>query len=130
MTQELLQQRVADGDTAGDGEMGANGTHQLEEAEEARPAAIDFGDPADEMESLAGDKEHIDDRARRDRRHQRHTFGRVGDLAPHLFVERRDKLAFGDIDEIAAVDDLLGERQKIRTDAGELRASRIKADKR
>src|ERR1700691_6413883 len=42
---QLLQQAVADRHAAGDGDMSADRARELDEAEEAGPAAVDFGDP-------------------------------------------------------------------------------------
>ena len=48
MADDLLQQAVADRHAAGDREMRADRARELEKAEQARPAAVDFGDAADE----------------------------------------------------------------------------------
>ena len=104
---DLLQQRVADRDAAGDGEMRADRARELEKAEQARPSAVNFRDASHQHDRLTGDEKHVEQRARADGGDDRHALGGVGDLAPRLFVERRDEIALGEVDEIASVDDLL-----------------------
>ena len=53
---ELLQQAVADRHAAGDRDMGANRARELDEAEQARPAAVDFGDAAHQPHDLGDDE--------------------------------------------------------------------------
>ena len=53
MPDQLLQQAVADRHAAGDGDMSADRARELDEAEEAGPAAVDFGDPAIDLPMYA-----------------------------------------------------------------------------
>ena len=99
------KQAVADRHAAGDGDMGADRARELDEAEEARPPAVDFGDPPYEPHDLGDDKHDVEHRARADRGDQRHALGRGGDLALRLVVERPQERPFGDVDEVASVDD-------------------------
>ena len=108
MSDDLLHQAVADRHAAGDGEMGADRAGEFDEAEEARPAPINLGDPAHEPDDLGDDEDHVEDRARADRRHQRHPLRRRGDFTLGPVVEGAQKRAFGDVDEVAAVDDRAG----------------------
>ena len=73
--------------------------------EQARPAAVDFGDAPHEPHDLGDDEHDVEDRARADRGHQRHALGGGGDLAFRLVVERPQQRALGDVDEVAPVDD-------------------------
>ena len=96
---------VADRHAAGDGDMGADRARELDEAEEAGPAAVDFGDPPHQAHDLGDDEHDVEHRARADRGHQRHALGGGGDFALRLVVERPQQRALGDVDEIASVDD-------------------------
>ena len=54
---------------------------------------------------LGDDEDDVEDGARADRRHQRHALRGVSDFALGLVVEVAQKRAFGDVDEVAPVDD-------------------------
>src|SRR6202035_2110051 len=83
----------------------ANGARKLDQAEQARPAAVDLGDAPYQPHDL-GDHEHdVENGAWADRGHERHTLGGGGDLALRLVVEGTQKRALGDVDEVAPVDD-------------------------
>ena len=60
-------------------------------AEEARPAAIDFATRRMSRIACAATKTSIDDRARRQCGHHRHTLGGGGDLMPREHVEGLDE---------------------------------------
>ena len=97
---------VADRHAAGDRDMGADRARELDEAEQARPAAVDLGDAPYEPYDLRDDEHHVENGARADRGHERHALGGGGDLA--LAPSRRgtEEGALRDIDEVTPVDDL------------------------
>ena len=105
MADDLLQKTVADRHAAGDGDMGADRARKLDEAEEAGPAAVDFGDAPDEAHDLGDDEHDVENRARADRGDQRNALGGLGDFALRPLVERPEQRALGDVDEVAPVDD-------------------------
>ena len=86
--------------------MRGNRAQEFQKAEQTRPAAVDHRDAPDEPCRLRPDEDDVDDRARRKRRHHGNPFGRARDFAPHVQVERLDKGALGNVDEIAPVDDV------------------------
>jgi hypothetical protein len=67
---QLLQQAVADRHAAGDRDVGADRPRELDEAQEARPSAVDFGDEPHEPHDLGDDEHDVENRARADRGHQ------------------------------------------------------------
>ena len=81
MANELLKQAVAHSHAAGDGDVGADRAGELDESEEARPAAVDFGDATNQPHDLGDDEHDVEDRARADRGHERHALRGGGDLA-------------------------------------------------
>ena len=85
--------------------MGADRARELDEPEEAGPAAVDFGDAPDQAHDLGDDEDDVENRARADRGHERNALGGVGDFALRLVVERPQERALGDVDEVASVDD-------------------------
>jgi hypothetical protein len=101
----LLDETVADRHAAGDGDMRADRTRQFEEAQQSRPAAIDFGDAPDQEDDLRDDEDHIENRAWTDRRHHRNALGRRRDFLLGFRVQRAQQSPLGDVDEIAPVDD-------------------------
>ena len=54
---------------------------------------------------MRDDEDQIEDRARADRGDYGYALGRGGDFRLRLGVERPEQRAFGDVDEVAAVDD-------------------------
>src|SRR5438270_5510726 len=70
---ELLEDAVADRHAAGDCEMRADGPTELEEAEKPGPPAVDFGDAAHEADDLGDDENDVENGARADRGHERHS---------------------------------------------------------
>ena len=129
MADELLDEAVADRHAPRDREMRDNRAQQLEKAEQARPAAIDDRDAPDKSYRLRPDEDNVDDRARRKRRHHGHALCRARDFPPYLQVQRPDKRALGNVDEIAAVDDVARNFAQLSTRAKRYRALRNKARK-
>ena len=103
---QLLQQAVADRHAAGDGDMGADRARQLDEAEEAGPTTVDFGDPPLTRHAIWATTNRTSSTARgliavtSDTR-----LAAVCDFALRLVVERSQQRPLGDVDEIASVDD-------------------------
>src|ERR1700722_247068 len=114
MADDLLQQAVADRHAAGDRDMRADRARKLEETEQAGPAAIYFGDAPDQIDDLRNDENHVENGARADRRDHRDALGGRRDLTLRLGVERTQQSAFGNIDEIAPVDDRVGSLRDFR----------------
>ena len=96
--------------------------------EQARPAAVDFGDAPHQPHDLGDDEHHVENRARADRGHQRHPLGGGGDLALRLVVEGPKKRALSDVDEVAPVDDRARRFLDLRARARRLRPVAIKRD--
>ena len=126
---ELLQQAVADRHAAGDREMGADRARELDEAEQARPAAVDFGDASHQPDDLGDDKNDVENRARADRGHDRHALGGGGDLALRLVVEGTQKRALSDVDQVAPVDDRARRIVDLRAGVSHLGPIAVERDK-
>ena len=105
MADELLHQTVPRRHAAGDGDVGGDRAGELEKAEQAGPAAIDFRDSAHEIHRLRRDKDHVENRTRADSGDDADGLRRLGDGAADLQIERMQQLALGEIDQIAPVDD-------------------------
>ena len=109
--------------------MGADRARELDEAQKARPAAIDLGDAPDQPHDLADDEHDVENRARTDRGHQRHALRGGGDLGFRLQVERTQQRALGDVDEVAPVDDRARRVLDLGPRARRLRPVAIERDK-
>ncbi len=109
MAHHLLDETIADRDPAGNGEMGDDGTRDSEEAEKAGPPAVNLGDAPHQTYSLCRDENHVEQSAWAQSCDERHALGRGSDFALRGSIERDNERAFGNVDEIAAVDDFIAE---------------------
>ena len=107
--------------------MGADRAGELDEAQEARPAAVDLGDAPHQPHDLGDDEHDVENRARADRGHERHPLGGGGDLALRLVVEGPQERALSDVDEVAPVDDRARRFLDLRSGARRLRPVADKA---
>ena len=127
MPEDLLHEAVADRHAAGDGDMGADGARQFDQPEQAGSTAVDLRDAPHQPHGLCDDENHVQQGARADGRDEADALGRIGDLAAGGVVERRHQRAFGDVDEIAAVDDLARQLLQMGATARHVRPAVVKA---
>src|ERR1700722_10349975 len=85
--------------------MSADWARELDETQEARPAAINFRDAPYEPHNLRDDEHDIENGARADRGPQRHALGGGGDFALRLLVKGLQEGALRKIDEVTSIDD-------------------------
>jgi Dolichyl-phosphate-mannose-protein mannosyltransferase len=108
MAEHLLDQAVARRHAAGDGDMGNDMTHQGDHAERARPSAVQPRQLPDQAQRGREHEQHIDQSARADRGDDRDALRGGRDQAARLLIERRHQFAFGQPDQVGAIDDVAG----------------------
>ncbi len=82
---------------------------EAQEAEEARPAAIDPCQRPQQAHRREDHERHVDHRAGAHRRHEGHLLGGGRDGPLGLRIEGRQELALGDGEPVVGVDDLVGQ---------------------
>ena len=121
MSEHLLDQTVARGHAAGDGEMCDDMSHQLEHAECAGSAAIEARELPYQPQRGGEHEQHVDHCAGTDSGDDGDARGRARDQPSRLLIERRHQCAFGEPQHVGAVDDVGSVTLHHRAGVGEMR---------
>ena len=118
---DLLEQAVGDRDAARHGEVRDHLPEQPQHADGAGPAAIKHRKFPDQCQRVDQHEQHVNRSARADGCDKRDALRRRQHQPPRLGVERLHQFALGELDPVAAVDDVGEMRFKAVTCASQLR---------
>ena len=124
----LVEDGIAGRHAAGDGQVLDGVAGQPQEAEGAGASRVERRQPAHQPERLDRDIEDVDQRARRQGGDDGNPLGRGDHQGARLRVDGAQDLAFGEPDQVPAVDDLVHVGGERRAAAGGGRARRVERD--